>query len=149
MKLENFLVKAKINTYATDGEGGENVLNDNSKELDYEEGEFKYRDRYFGFNPFVGEEIVWQNDKIIWSMNYYGKIISDIIPERDIYEFLKKAMKSVKEDRPFRGPENLKENDFEYIDKNQGGIKEFIGEEKILYKGKEIYKLYYHGGFIR
>ena len=63
-KLSDFLVKAKINTYAS------------GKEFDFEEKEFRYRDRYFGFNPFIGEEVVWQKKEIIWGMNYYGRIVS-------------------------------------------------------------------------
>jgi len=65
MELSKFLVKAKISTYASEGEANEIVLEDGAKELTFEDGEFKYRDRYYGFNPFVGEEIVWKNGKII------------------------------------------------------------------------------------
>jgi len=64
-QLNKFLVKAKINTYTSSGEGGEKVLPDGSKEFKFIEKELKYRDRYFGFNPFVGQEIVFQNRKII------------------------------------------------------------------------------------
>ncbi len=148
MELAKFLVKAKISTYASVGEREEKVLEDGSYELTYEEGEFKYRDRYFGFNPFIGEEVVWQNGKITWAMNYYGGVTSEI-PAKEIYAFLKKAMRQVKEDRPFRGPRNFKEEDFEYIDESEGNINNFSGTERILYKGKEVYKLYYHGGLIK
>lgn len=55
MELQDFLVKAKINTYASSGEGGEKKLEDGGRELIFENGEYKYRDRYFGFNPFIGE----------------------------------------------------------------------------------------------
>ena len=88
MELSKFLVKAKIATYASEGEGGEKDLEDGSKELTYEEEEFRYRDRYFGFNPFSGEEVVWKNNEFIWVMNYYGKVVSDKIPAKQIYEFL-------------------------------------------------------------
>jgi len=84
-QLSKFLVKAKINTYASSGEGGEKILPDGSKEFEFEEKEFKYQDRYFGFNPFIGEEIVWQNGKVVWGMNYYGEIVSEIIPAKSIY----------------------------------------------------------------
>ena len=146
MKLEQFLVKAKIATYATSGEGGEKNLEDGSKEMTFSDGEYNYRDRYFGFNPFVGEEIVWQGDKVIWSMNYYGKILDSELSDKDVYTFLQKSMRHVTEDRPFRGPENFKDGDLEYIDKSQGDTNEFSGEEKILYKNIEIYRLVYHGG---
>ncbi|MBR9692101.1 hypothetical protein GOV06_04940, partial [Candidatus Woesearchaeota archaeon] len=113
------------------------------------ETEFKYRDIYFGFDPFSGEEIVWQNGKVIWSMNYYGGTILEIIPTKQVYEFLKKVLQQVTEERPFRGPTNFKEDDFEYIDKSEGDIDNFTGTEKIFYKGKEVYRLNYHGGLIK
>jgi hypothetical protein len=37
-------------------------------------------------------------------MNYYGKIVSEIIPAKDIYQFLQEALKRVTKDKPFRGP---------------------------------------------
>ena len=92
-QLSKFLVKAKINTYASSGEGGEKTLPDGSKEFKFAEKELKYRDRYFGFNPFIGEEIVWQNERVVWGMNYYGEVISEIIPAKNIYQFLQEALK--------------------------------------------------------
>lgn len=97
MKLVKFIIQAKINTYATVGEIGENILNDGAKELNFKKDEFKYRDRYFGSNPFIGEEIVWRDDKPIWGMNYYGSVIYDTVPAKDVYQFLKKAMQQISE----------------------------------------------------
>jgi len=147
-QLNKFLVKAKINTYASSGEGGEKILPGGGKEFKFKERKFKYRDRYFGFNPFIGEEIVWQNEKIVWGMNYYGEIITKIISAKDIYQFLQEALKRVSEDKPFRGPDNFKKNDFEYINKVDGTVKKFQGEEIIFYKKQLVYKLSYHGGLV-
>lgn len=147
-QLSKFLIKAKINTYASSGEGGEKILSDGSKEFEFEEKEFKYRDRYFGFNPFIGEEIVWQNEKIVWGMNYYGRIISKTIPVKQIYQFLQEALKKVTEDKPFRGPNNFEQGDFEYFNKSEGTLEDFEGEEKIFYKKQLVYKLNYNGGLI-
>jgi len=149
MTLNGFLVKAKTSTYASKKEFDKRILEDGAKELVFEDHEFKYRDRYYGFNPFVGEEIVWKNGNIIWSMNYYGKIVSDVVSAKKIYEFLKIAMRQVKEDRPFRGPDYFKSDYFEYVDKSSGDINDFFGTEKILFKGEEIYKLIYHGGIVK
>lgn len=55
-------------------------------------------------------------------------------------------MRQVGAERPFRGPDDFKEGDFEYIDKSYGDINMFHGTETILFKGQEVYKLYYHGG---
>ena len=148
MELNKFLVKAKIATYASEGEANERVLEDGAKELTFENKNFRYRDRYYGFNPFVGEEIVWHNDKIVWSMNYFGKISSDVVSGKEVYKFLQSAMRQVKEDRPFRGPNNFKSGDFEYIDESTGDFHNFTGIERILFKGQEIYRLNYHGGSI-
>lgn len=144
MELNEFLVKAKISTYA--GEAKKKILKDGTKELMFKEGEFKYRDRYYGFNPFFGEEIVWQKNKIFWGMNYFGRIFSDAVSEKQVYKFLIIAMKQIKEERPFRGPHNFKSEDFEYFDESTGDINNFVGVERILFKGQEIYKLNYHGG---
>lgn len=149
-----FLVKAKKNTYATNGESKEKILGDGSKELTYEEGQYKYRDRYFGHNPFAGEEVVWKSGEFIWVMNYYGKvdfkaILSLRITEKEVYIFLKNAMKQVTEERPFRGPKDFQDENFHYTDKSEGNVDNFIGTERIFYKGKEIYRLYYHGGLVK
>lgn len=149
MTLNEFLVKAKINTYANSDEIGERELEDGSKELIYGWGEWKYRDRYFGSNKFIGEEIIWQNRKVIWAMNYYGGVITDEVSVKRVYEFLKKALRQVKKDRPFRGPPKLVEGDWAYYDKNKGTITNFEGYEKIFYKRKLVCELKYHGGAVK
>ena len=149
LKLEQFIVKAKISAYASGGEGGEGILADGCKELTFQEGNFKYRDRYFGWNPFVGEEVVWQGDKVIWAMNYYGIVFNEVVPVGQVYQFLQKAMNQVAEDRPFRGPCYLKEEDFEYRDESHGTFERFTGLERIYYQGQDIYRLDYHGGTVK
>ncbi len=148
MNLSKFLVQAKTATYASEDKANETVLEDGAKELIFEGNGFRYRDRYYGFNPFFGEEIVWQNYKIVWSMNYFGKISSDLIPEKKVYIFLREAMRQVEEDRPFRGPHKFKSGNFEYLDESKGNIHSFTGIERIFYNGEEIYRLYYHGGSV-
>ncbi|WP_198543849.1 DUF5680 domain-containing protein [Petroclostridium xylanilyticum] len=69
LALKGFLVRAKRNTYARDG-----VLSassrPNSKDLHYGEGDLLYIDSYFGSADFIGEEVVFENQKPIWGMNY-------------------------------------------------------------------------------
>lgn len=147
-KLSKFLVKAKINTYASSGEGGEKILADGSKEFEFVEKGFRYRDRYFGFNPFIGQEVVFQNKKIVWGMNYYGRVVSKVVPPKQIYQFLQEALKKVPQSKPFRGPQRFKRDNFQYFNKVKGTVEKFEGEEKIFYKGKLVYRLVYHGGII-
>lgn len=148
MTLDEFLVKAKINTYASGGEGGERELEDGGRELIYEEGEWRYRDRYFGFDPFIGEEVVWKNGDANWAMNYYGRLISKDISAESVYRFLKKSLKLIEKDRPFRGPREFADGDFRYSDENSGTLDGFEGCECIYYRGVKIYELKYHGGAV-
>jgi len=143
-KLKKFLVKAKINTYATDGEDNEETLLDGTKELEFKEGDFLYRDRYFGSNPFIGEEVVFYNGKVIWGMNYCGGVIFDVSSE-EIYVFLKKALRQVDKTIPFRGPKHFEDGKLKYINTVNGDIKKFDGIEEIFLNEKGIYKLIYHG----
>ncbi|HOX29958.1 MAG TPA: DUF5680 domain-containing protein [Candidatus Paceibacterota bacterium] len=148
MEINEFLVKAKINTYAASGEGGESVLADGCKELLYKEAEWNYRDRYFGFDPFIGEEIVFRDGQAVWGMNYYGRVISGIVEPRQIFCFLKKALRLVSEDRPFRGPAIFQEGDWSYANASKGEVDKFEGTETVSFNGKVVHELKYHGGNI-
>jgi hypothetical protein len=142
MDLASFLVTAKQNTYAS-GKPGE-ILEDGTQEFLFQEGEFRYRDRFLGGSAFIGQELVWQSDRLVWGMNYYGVATSAAPPE--LGHFLKKALHRVSVDRPFRGEHALLEDGFEYRDESQGDIDSFTGVELITYDGTEVYHLVYHGG---
>ena len=146
MELAQFLVKAKLAGYASQEAVNEKMLDDGSRELTVDGEEFHYRDRYLGFNPFVGEEVVFHGGKVVWAMNYYGEILNDAAPAKQIYGFLQQAMRQVGEDRPFRGPSRFLQGDLEYHDESQGDIDQFTGVEVIFYQGREVYRLVYHGG---
>jgi hypothetical protein len=142
----SFLLRAKGKTYATGGEGNEQNLDDGTREMSYREGNFFYRDRYFGFNPFVGEEVVWENGKVVWAMNYYGMVTDESVPVGDIYRFLQTAMQRVGAERPFRGPDEYRDDDFQYQDASEGDVSQFSGQEAIFFQKKQVYALRYHGG---
>ena len=147
--FKRFLIKAKKNTYALSGERGESVLADGVKELSYRSENFYYRDRYYGSDSFVGEEVVFLNDKVLWVMNYSGRCLSSMVPKNKIYGFLKKCLKKVNIDSPFRGPDEYQSGDYVYKNKTRGDIDSFVGEEFIYYKNKKIYGLKYHGGLVK
>jgi hypothetical protein len=142
MNLAKFLVKAKQNSYAS-GKPGE-ILEDGTQEFIFHDGEFRYRDRFLGGSAFIGQELVWQSDRLVWGMNYYGAVTNAAPAE--LGQFLKKALRRVSEERPFRGQHALLENGFEYLDESEGDISSFTGVELILFDGTEVYRLVYHGG---
>jgi hypothetical protein len=150
-KLANFLVKAKKQTYADDGKEV-TPQRPGFKELEYSDGDYVYRDSYTGFFSAPGQEIVRFKGIAIWSMAYSGgmkkKFHKDAEFAEKVFTFLKKALSRVTEDIPFRGPENFKQGDFEYVNYFEGDITNFRGYEKILFKGKEVFNQDYIGGLV-
>jgi len=151
-QLAKFLVKAKKATYASANKmkiSQERPLHD---ELEFEENGFYYRDSYIGFFQAPGMEEVRleKNGKTIWTMAYSGGMLppyqKDFGFAKQTFTFLKRALSAVKESMPFRGPENLKEEEWEYKNKVEGDIIRFIGREIILFKGKEVFTQDYIGG---
>ena len=110
-------MRVKISTYASSGEGGENFFSDGSKKFEFKERELRYRDRYFGFNPFVGQEVVFRNGKIVLGMNYYGRAISKSIPPKQIYQFLQEALKKILRINHLETLEDLKKIIFNILTK--------------------------------
>ena len=148
-QLKKFLVEAKINTYAIGGEGGKKRLLDGTKEFVYRKGFYKYRDRYFGYNPFIGQEVVFYRKKAVWAMNYCGTVINNIADPKEVYGFLKQALLKVSKGKPYRGPNSFTKADWRYSMNVTGTVWYFSGKETIYYYGKTAYTLFLHGGEIK
>jgi len=144
----DFLLKAKKSTYASADGDSKKTLDDGSKEFIFSEGEYVYRDRYFGSDSFAGEEIVFFNNKAIWAMNYCGCILEKTINEKDVYSFLKQALMDVREEAPFRGPVELVNGDYLYTSNAKGDVNSFVGVENIYLDKNKIYELNFHGGVV-
>ena len=150
-QLAKFLVKAKIQTYAGDGEEV-SPQRPKFKELEFKEGDWEYRDSYAGFFFAPGQEVVRFKGNPVWAMAYSGgmkqKYHGGIEFAKKTFGFLKEALKQIEESRPFRGPHNFKQGDFEYIDESEGDVTFFKGTEKILFKGEEVFRQEYVGGLV-
>lgn len=149
MDLREFLIQAKARTYASGESAVKTTMDDGCFELTYQAEGFSYRDRYFGGNPFLGEEVVFQDGAVIWGMNYHGYLTRESASAVEVYGFLQRAMRRVEAERPFRGPRFYQEGDFEYRDESQGALEAFSGVERIFYHAEEVYRLNYHGGAVR
>jgi hypothetical protein len=69
--LNAFIVKAKRATYVGSGEKAE-PSRLGSHDLTFSEGNWSYRDSYFGGTDFLGHEAVWLKGEPVWAMSYYG-----------------------------------------------------------------------------
>lgn len=147
-ELLAFILQAKLHTYASGGDGSERNLPDGGHEMLWAAEDWSYRDVYYGYNPFAGEEMIWQGGKAVWMMNYYGRVASEEVTPQEVYAFLQKAMQKVGPEAPYRGPLLHLEGDFEYRDENRGDPDGFHGVERIYFRGRQVYELMYHGGIL-
>lgn len=145
--LARFLAKAKKEGYAADDPKRVHKVADGGDEAGLREGDFVYRDRWYGENPFSGQEVVWHKGKTIWSLNFWGQTLSNAPSE--FPHFHKRALRNVGEDLPLRGPACFREGEFIYVNDVKGTLQEFTGVERVYYQNREIYRLVYHGGTIR
>jgi hypothetical protein len=149
----DFLVEAKKRTYASE-ENGTSVrpLLNGSKQLEYQDGNYVYRDIYFGSAFFAGQEVVEYEQQPIWSMVYSGGIIiPDVSREQlaSIYAFLRQALRLVNAAAPYRGPQHFEDGPYTYKNTYHGTLELFYGEEYIFAHGQKVYELRYSGGYLR
>lgn len=148
--LAEFLNKANKHTYAN--KDASKVASSRLKSEDYhfEKDGLIYHDTYFGTRDFIGEEIVYKNEKPVWGANYFGFIIDNEADEKDIYDFLRKAlMQEYGDIIPVRGPKEFIDGNWLYCFSSSGSLENFVGQEEISLKNKIVYICIISGGFIR
>jgi hypothetical protein len=141
-KIIDFLIRAKRATYA--GKGAEDKPSRPlSHDLHYSEGDLLYIDSFLGGAKFGGEEALWRDNVPFWTMNYYG-VVTD--KEHFSGDFLKEALLRVPANKPFRGPKEYSDGDYEYTCEVNGDFNYFAGKEEIFYRNEKIYECLFHGG---
>ena len=142
-----FLLKAKANTYAAQ-RGFAPSARPGCTELRYAEGSYEYVDSYAGERDFSGQELVYVNGKPAWSMNYYGAMLADGLPEGFI-ETLREALLQVRPEEPYRGCPMYERGPYSYRCSSSGALTMYSGIEEISLGGKPVYRLFFHGGAVR
>jgi len=147
-KLLKFLLKARTKTYAGGGGKVKSVFK-GSKQLEYREGDWFYRDVYYsGKGIFMGIEVVHYKNNPVFAMSYYGNFKG--MAEEEIDKILREAlMENWQTTRIWKKVEWQK-GDYKYVCQPdfEGSIDELAGSETIFKKGKEIYKFFYAGGLL-
>lgn len=146
-QLAQFLVAAKKQTYAAQGDSASvTPLLPASRQLEFRLGNVLYRDIYFGFAYFVGQETVYVDDAPVWAMSYAGGILDANADANAMYKFLQFALRQVDAASPYRGPGLIRGDDFQYTSQTTGTLENFWGIERISRARAIVYELRYHGG---
>jgi len=149
-ELADFLHKANRNTYANKDASKATPSRLKSEDYHFEKDGLIYHDTYFGTRDFIGDEIVYKDQKPVWGANYFGFVLADDVGEKDVYDFLRKALVQDYDDIiPVRGPAKFSDGEWSYQFSVNGGLENFAGQEEILLNKKVVYRCLIHGGFIR
>ncbi len=148
-QLNAFIVRAKSATYIGDGQPVE-PCRLGAHDLRFSDEAWSYHDSYFGGTDFIGEEVVYLDDKPVWAMNYYGRILrDDLLTGAEAGQMIKASLSRMYKEGRFLGAFEHAEKDLTYMDTNEGDVKFFRGHETIRRGEEPAYELYYHGGLIR
>ena len=147
--LEAFIVRAKRATYVGSGEPAA-PSRAGSDDLSLADGDWSYRDSYFGGTDFHGQEVVWHRGEPVWAMSYYGYVLRpDLIDAPRAGLTIKAALSPMYAEGRFlggfewHGPHGL------YRDRSTGDAAHFQGRETISVEGVEAYALDYFGGLVK
>lgn len=147
--LNAFIVRAKAATYVGGGEKAK-PSRLGSHDLTFSEGEWAYRDSYFGGTDFIGQEVAWHRDEPVWAMNYYGYILRpDLIDGTRAGATIKAALSKLYAEGRFLGGFEFEAAHGFYEDRTEGDVTHFSGLETISVAGQIAYRLDYCGGLIR
>ena len=147
--LEDFIVRAKAATCIGNGAVAE-ASRPSSHDLTFADGDWLYRDSYFGGTDFIGQEVVWHHGTPVWAMNYYGFIFrDDLMTGADGGRVIKAALSAMYAEGRFLGGFRHAQGQFTYDDESSGTYRSFRGVEQISVRGEPAYRLDYHGGLIR
>lgn len=145
----SFLRAAKLATYAAQGdEASVPALLPDSKQLEYAQGPYLYRDIYVGMLRFVGQETVYSGARAVWSMAYAGGLAPGVAKAEaaEVFRALRAALCETPTDTPLRGPREFEAENLRYVAAFSGDLQRFSGEESISRQGLKVYGLQFAGG---
>ena len=141
-QILNFLLTARTKTYAGDGGKVESALS-GSKQLEYTEGEYLYRDIYYvGANVFLGIETIYFQNKPVWNMVYRGDW--NDITDDEVASILPPALiANANTARTNQRVEWTKDN-YRYLCEGEGEFENFHGLETVFKDGQSAHRVVYH-----
>lgn len=148
LELNGFIVEAKSQTYVA-GAKAQPSYRIGAHDIGYKRGIWRYLDSYFGGTDFAGQEVVWLEEKPVWAMNYFGRIIEPaIIDASTAGTIIRAALSQLYKQGRFLGGMSFDHAFGRYVDTSEGDCAHFRGHEFILIDGRRAYELDYRGGLI-
>jgi hypothetical protein len=145
--LKKFILEASRATYASGNQSIQEKQSDRSTTIQFEKGEYKYHDNFFGGEPYGGREVIFYHGKPIWMMVYYGLVFPGV-DNKQVYPFLMKALSNATADTPYRGPLLFEEGGWKYKNTLLGDVERFSGTERISIDGIGVYEASFLGGLV-
>jgi hypothetical protein len=148
-ELHAFIIRAKQSTYVG---SGQKLLpyRLGSHDLQLIEDDWSYHDSYLGEGDFIGQEAVYYRQKVVWAMNYFGRILNPaLITSAQAGAMIKTSLTKMYQEGRFLGGFEHTEGEFTYVDTSEGDVRFFTGKEWISRDGEIVYELVYHGGLIK
>jgi len=142
-ELKSFLMRANM-PHAT-GEAETINESDGSRTIEFEDGDYRMHDNFFGGEPYGGRLVVFHKDKPLFMEVYYGQTSR---PADEVYDFLRQALRHPSEDNPYRGPAEFKKGNFLYKSSTDGDIASHTVKEFIYDGDDEIYRAVFIGGLV-
>jgi hypothetical protein len=149
-ELTSFVVRAKAATYVSDG-GQAPPSRPGSHDLRFQDGPFAYHDSYFGGADFLGQEVVYREQRPVWAMNYHGYLLDPgRIDAATAGSVIKAALGAMYAQGRFLGGWTFNHGHLTYVDESVGAADRFSGVEHVAGPtGDRLYELRYHGGLVR
>jgi hypothetical protein len=116
-----------------------------AKIITFKEDPWKMIDTFYGGEPYGGSLVIEHDGRAVWMQVYYGQVFDTKLSVKEVYDFLRLALREPSPEHPFRGPDSFKQGSLEYRDQPQGDFIAYSGEESISEDGKEIYRAKYLG----
>jgi hypothetical protein len=145
--LRGFLLDCNAASYAGGDEKQWLKEPDGSTTIPFERGGWRSHDNFFGGEPYGGRTVVFDGEKPVWLMVYYGWVANELEANL-VYGVLRRALMQMPEDAPFRGPAQYREGEFVYMNAWTGDVGRFGGEEQIMQGDQLVYQASYSGGLV-
>ena len=143
--LIDFLVVARRETYAIPHG---TAVGDGTEQMIFDQGPWRYRDRYAGQNPYGGHEIVWRDGAVVWMKNYIAEVLSDMRPLEEINAFQREVLGQPDPEHLMRGPASYVSGPYSYANTVECDLARFQGEETIAWQDTPVYRMIFHGSLI-